>query len=335
MCTFIIAAMDRADRAALLVVAVACLGLLAACGGSGPGHSSVTPRASDWRLPLDAKAVDDGSRGDVRLEQITYTSADGSTVPALLSIPASERTRGCLMYQGGLGQRREEFPSIREGAAALGLATFTIEPRNTGQRGGWRKLQEVMRSPEAIASMLTGSEMDLERGLDYLETRPACHHNIGYLGTSFGARIGVLLAGQDARIHAVALTSLGATYKEAILANNQAARSVPGVAMVLLPDVDRDRARLAQAAQLLSPYDPAKWVPKIAPRPLMLVNGRFDPITPPADALELASAAQEPKTVLYFNGGHNPFAAGPDQRLVDEQIARFFCAYLISCPTRF
>jgi pimeloyl-ACP methyl ester carboxylesterase len=224
---------------------------------------------------------------------------------------------------------------MREGAAKLGLATFTIEPRNTGERGGSTKLREVMRSPTAIASMLTGSEMDLERGVDYLETRHECQHNIGFLGTSFGARIGVLLAGQDGRIRAVALTSLGATYKEAILANNQAARSVPGVPKVLLPDVDREPARLDEAVRILSPYDPVKWVPKIAPRPLMLVNGRFDPITPPADALDLASAAQEPKTVVYFNGGHNPFAAGPDQRLVDEQIARFFCAYLITCPTPF
>jgi len=328
--------MDRVDRAVILVAALASICLVSACGGGGdPAQTAPAPRPRSSSFPLDPKVQDAGTQGDVHQEQITYTSSDGSRVPALLSIPTQTAPHGCLMYQGGLGQRREEFPSIREGAARVGLATFTIEPRNTGERGGTARLREVMQSPKAIAAMLTGSAMDLERGVDYLETRPECHHDIGYLGTSFGARIGVLAAGADGRIRAVALTSLGATYKEAILANNQAARSDPEVPEVILPGIDRDPARLAEAVRVLSPYDPARWVPKISPRPLMLVNGRFDPITTPSDALQLAAAAQEPRTILYFDGGHNPFAPGPDQHLVDEQIARFFCAYLGNCPTAF
>jgi hypothetical protein len=30
-----------------------------------------------------------------------------------------------------------------------------------------------------------------------------------------------------------------------------------------------------------------------------------------------------PKTVVYFNGGHDPFAPGPDQETVTKRVAEF------------
>jgi hypothetical protein len=55
-------------------------------------------------------------------------------VPALFAIPTADAPLGCLMYQGGLGQTQEEFPQVRQGAAALRMATFTIDTRNGGSR---------------------------------------------------------------------------------------------------------------------------------------------------------------------------------------------------------
>jgi fermentation-respiration switch protein FrsA (DUF1100 family) len=80
--------------------------------------------------------------------------------------------------------------------------------------------------------------------------------------------------------------------------------------------------------RILSPYDPARWVGKIAPRPLMLINGRFDPLVVPSDALELAGAAGDPKTVVYFNGRHDPFAPGPDQQKVNAEVTQFLAGNL-------
>ena len=55
----------------------------------------------------------------------------------------------------------------------------------------------------------------------------------------------------------------------------------------------------------------------------MLINGRFDPIVAPGDALQLAAAARSPKTVLYFNGGHDLFAQGPDYDKVTRKATEF------------
>jgi fermentation-respiration switch protein FrsA (DUF1100 family) len=71
--------------------------------------------------------------------------------------------------------------------------------------------------------------------------------------------------------------------------------------------------------EVLGPYDLERWIGRIAPRPVMLVEGRHDPIVSPADALQLAAAARPPKTVLYFDGGHDPF----DDQEVSLETTKF------------
>jgi pimeloyl-ACP methyl ester carboxylesterase len=268
-----------------------------------------------------------GREGSLRLERITYTSVDGERVPALFAVPTDNPPLGCLMYQGGLGQTKEEFPQLRQGAAKLRLATFTIDPRNGGARGSAAQMVAALKTPETLRAMVLDTVVDLRIGLDYLESRPECKRNIAYLGTSFGGAVGALFGGQDARLGAVVLTSIGATFKEAMLVGSAAARDIPGLP-VHVPGAATDPAILAHAVSILSPYDPAKWVARIAPRPLMLINGRFDPLVVPGDALELAAAANDPKSLLYFDGGHNPFAPGPDQQQVELQLALFLAGNL-------
>jgi hypothetical protein len=50
----------------------------------------------------------------VRLEQITYMSADGQSVPALFAVPTDREPLVCLMYQGGFGLTKEQVPDVRK-----------------------------------------------------------------------------------------------------------------------------------------------------------------------------------------------------------------------------
>ena len=307
----------------LLLLSVS--GLVACNGGGAKRHAE--PFEYRKRLPLHAEVADGGREGPLRLERITYTSADGQTVPALFAVPTHRKPVGCLMYQGGFGQTKEQAPAVRQGAAALGLATFTIDPRETGARGGTAQEVAAIKKPETLLAMVLGTVADLRLGVDYLGNRPECHNRIAYLGTSFGSVVGVLFAAQDQRVKAVVLSSLGATFKQGVLAVNLASQNIPNVPP-LVPGAATDPALLAHAASVLSPYDAVKWVGKIAPRPVMLINGRFDPIVPPIEALEMAAAARDPKTVVYFNGGHDPFAPGPDAQSVSLQVAKFLSGNL-------
>jgi uncharacterized protein len=300
-----------------------------ACNGNGGEPSVSHAEAPTYRpgLPLHAEVVDGGLDGSVRLERITYTSADGQRVPALFATPAAGRPRGCLVYQGGFGQTKEQSRDLRESAAALRLATFAIDARETGDRGGVEQALAAVKEPETLLAMVLGTVVDLRMGVDYLQGRPECHGTIAFAGTSFGAGVGVLFAAQERRIKAVVLTSLGATFKQQLLVLSVTARHVPNLPVVV-PGAAADPTLLKHAVSVLGPYDAVKWIGKIAPRPLLLVNGRFDPIVPPIDALEVAAAARDPKTVVYFNGGHDPFAPGPDQQAVAERVTQFLAVNL-------
>ena len=303
---------------------------MASCGGGGGGDggkSTVSPSQDDvlkYRsgVELDVQRSKRETEGPLRVEQIQYTSVDGERVPALFAVPTEHAPLGCLIFVPGFGQPKEAVPEFREGLAKLRLATFTIDVRNVGARGGEEQALEAVKEAEGVRAMLLDTVADLRVGLDWLERRPECHSNIAVLGTSFGGTVATHLAAQDDRVKAAVVTSVGATYKQAILMQPLAAKSVPD-----LPDyidgAPEDPAALDHAVKVLSPYDLERWIGKIAPRPVMLINGRFDPIVTPGDALQLAAAARSPKTVLYFNGGHDPFAQGPDSDKVTRTATKF------------
>ncbi len=326
--------MHRPLRVALVAaLALSAAATLASCGG---GHAAPDPRPQrslfpdDSRAPLHARAVPDAglSGNGVTVQAISYTTFDGTRVPALLAIPQRVRPRGCLVYQGGIGMTKEDSRPLWPGAAALGLATFTIDPRDTGARGSVAELAQAVRSPAAIRAAYVDTVRDLRRGLDYLETRPECHHNIGYLGTSFGGALGAMLAGADSRVKAVALTSIGATFAQAL--------TVPS--SPLLPGIAGHPQLFASALTVLDPLNPATWVALISPRPLMLLNGTQDPYVQSAAASALAEAAREPKVIVTFPGGHNPFGAPgttPAQAASNaDQVAAFFTRYLLGGSPR-
>jgi fermentation-respiration switch protein FrsA (DUF1100 family) len=291
---------------------VAIVGLCASCGDA-PRQKQPDPFAYDRTRPLRPVVVARERGYGLSVKRITYTGADGGRVPALFALPRGEKTQGCLIYQGGLGATKETAAPFWPPAAALGLATFTIDPGYTGARA--RKadsLARVLRDPDRIVAMLRGDVVDLRRGLDYLEGRPECRRNIGYLGTSMGALLGALLAGDDERVHATVLTSVPATWREALLYNGD----------LLLPGIAQRPRELEMALRKLRAFDAARWVAKISPRPVMLVNGRRDPRVPVVDALNLAAAASDPKTIVFHDGGHDPFAP-PSGDQVASRVAGF------------
>lgn len=58
-------------------------------------------------------------------------------------------------------------------------------------------------------------------------------------------------------------------------------------------------------------YEPALWIEKIAPRPLLMIVTSNDIVTPTAHALEAFERAGEPKQLLRVEGGHFAVYSGP------------------------
>lgn len=305
-----------AGRGVLLIPAVVALVAFGACGDE-PRPKQRDPFAYDRTRPLRPVVIDLGRRDGVSVERITYTAADGERVPALFALPRGGKTQGCLIYQGGLATKKEAAAPLWPGAAALGLATFTIDPRYTGARANKAGMASALSDPDRIGSLLRNYVVDLRRGLDYLERRPACRRNVGYLGVSLGAIFGALLAGADERVHAAVLTSIGATWRERLLYSGD----------LVLPGIAERPRDMETALRKLRAFESARWVAKISPRPVMLVNGRRDPRVPVVDGLNLAAAAREPKTVFFYDGGHDPFAP-PHREEVISRVVSFLLTEL-------
>jgi pimeloyl-ACP methyl ester carboxylesterase len=308
------------------VLLVSLLGLTA-CGGH-KGEPSVKTLTYRSGPPQHVTVADGGSEGSVRLEQIRYDSVDGQSVPALFTIPTDRAPLGCLVYQGGFGLTKEQAPGLRTGAAALRLATFTIDPRNVGARGSLGQAIAAIQKPETLHEMVVNTVVDLRVGLDYLDSRPECHHNVALMGTSFGAIVAAITAGQDSRIKATVLTSIGPSFKRGVLMTNLEAQKDSSFPLVMVPGAATNPKILAHAVSVLGPIDPDQWVGKIAPRPVMLINGQGDPLVSHADAQAIAAAAREPKTVLDVDAGHDPFGPGPEQQTVTLQVAKFLASNL-------
>lgn len=296
--------MRRAGR--LVTFALVLGSTLAACGGTSGGPATKDPLGYRSGVDLAVERSGRSTVGALEEQQFTYTSVDGSRVPALFAVPTAKRPLGCLIFVPGFGSDKAAVPNLRQGLARVRLATFSIDARNTGARGSAEQATQAIRTPEGVRSMLLDTVADLRVGLDWLERRPECRSNIAVLGTSFGATVATRLAAEDRRVKAAVLTSVGATYKQTIIIRPLAAVNVPNLPEYIPGGAEKPEV-LADAVKVLGPHDAVRWIGRIAPRPVMLIQGRYDPIITPADALQLAAAAREPKTVLVWDGGHDPF----------------------------
>jgi len=310
----------RPRAAVSIAVALATL-IVAGCGGGGAQRAAPTTNdipgaalfAYDAGRPTDVRAAADGQDvPGLRVERGTFAGPDGrKRIPAAFARPVDGAVRGCLVYEGGIGSTLADAPRMWQAAGSLGLATLTIGlPWSDEGPTPDIELDRALRDPVAFATMLRDTVLDLRRALDVLRGRAECRdQKIGYLGVSYGGFAGALLAGVDLRIDAAALLVTGADWPTLVHA--------PG-AVAHFPDP-------TAAVRILAPYDPGRWVRWIAPRPLLLINGRRDETVPLAAARALAGSAGAPKTIVRYDGGHDPFA-GPWSKRVAAAVARFLRA---------
>jgi uncharacterized protein len=285
--------------------------LLAGCGG---GDHDRDPLSDDSNRPLDVSISGVRTIGPVEAERVEFTAADGQRVPALFARPLSGHEAGCLIYEGGFGSRKEKAIPLWRPAAKLGLSTFSLDMRLHGERAkSPKQLEEATRDAADIERLVTGTVVDLRRAIDYLSSLPECRGRIAYAGLSFGGTIGSILAGRDRRVEAAVIMSVPPTFRDMVR-----------IGSVLLPGIKRDPERIERR---LSPYDPVKWIPRIAPRPVMLLHGKKDRIVPIEEGRQTLAAAREPALKLVYAGGHNP-GAPPAGRKNTVSVFRFLRAWL-------
>jgi hypothetical protein len=255
--------------------------------------------------------------GEVSVRTITYRSAfDGSRVAALVAVPRALPSRGCVIWQFGLGSKKEDSSVTWQGLASLGLTTVSIDFRYHGARASPTDSVQLRRNPTLLPKLIRGTVGDFHSLIDYLEKQAYCSRNIAFGGVSLGGAIGTIVAATDERVRAAVLVVTPGSWRY-IQSLDAWTRRRPGV--------------IAEFHRLLAPLDPDRFIGHISPRPVLILSGINDQIVLLPNARLLQSAARQPKTIIDYKGDHNP-ADGPDASANADAVASFLLRNIVE-PT--
>jgi dienelactone hydrolase len=156
---------------------------------------------------------------------LTFSSFDGTTIPAYLFLPKTNEPRPAVIvlpghvgeYQEGISQTAGLEDSYQHGSAMelakAGFVTLTIEFRGFGYLGRPMNTEHELVARNAL---LGGSfykailRKDIEEALGFLQTLPEVDFNrLGITGVSFGGEMAVTYAALDERIKVIVFQGFG------------------------------------------------------------------------------------------------------------------------------
>lgn len=141
---------------------------------------------------------------------------------------------------------------------------------------------------------------------------------IGIIGYSMGGALAILTAATDPAVRAVVADSAYASLRE-VVAHAYRRRRVPAQVLALSDALNHWRYGYPFAA-----LRPVSVVGAIAPRPLLIIHGSADMVTPVAQARQLYAAAGDPKELWIVEGVPHCGGYFADRRAYVEHVADFF-----------
>jgi len=184
---------------------------------------------------------------------------------------------GTLLLHG-FGSRKELMAdTIGAALVAQGIAALAIDlPLHGGRDGSPSDL--VSANPMRLLSAWRSAVREVRQALEYLASHEQVDaQRLGLVGYSLGSFLANIVAADTPGVHAVVLASSG-----------DLPEGLPFESLV--------RAMV----------DPLRAVRRVAGRPLLMVNGRFDRVVRPSQAERLFAQAHEPKLMRWYGGGHWP-----------------------------
>jgi dienelactone hydrolase len=257
----------------------------------------------DRSTPLDLRVLNTGDEDGLRREHLSFQGTPGQRVfanyyPAVRSEGALQAA--VILLHGGSAEGKDS-PGAKRIATFLvrgGFSVLAIDLPYFGERGGdllttyteQEKHERLYNQPPLFLAWVTQLTKDVGRAFDLLVTeRGATPRHVGLVGYSRGAQVGTIVAAVEQRFAAAALLYGG--------------------------HFDRgEKAHLPAAC-------PANYIGRIAPRPLLMVNGTLDDDYSRERSVEpLYRLAKQPKTILWAETGHQ--VPSPEQLSAAVQFLR-------------
>lgn len=258
----------------------------------------------DPKAPLDVQVVSTEKKEGYTLQEVTYASPKGGRVPAVLVIPDGPGPfAGVLLLHGAPGSARGMLPEA-EWLAELGALSLSVgAPFTRGGRAGDRA--EMIRFDERDRDDQIQLIVDLRRGVDLLLSRPDVDKDrLAFVGRSYGGAQGGLLAGVEKRIKAYALV----VGDGGLVSHFTEGKDLQDPLEDLPPE------QVKRWLSLMEPIEPIRWIGRAAPAHLLFQNGQSDEMVSPSDGRAYQEAGSEPKTVLWYDGGHGLTRESDDDR---------------------
>lgn len=219
-----------------------------------------------------ARDVPGGVRHDLEI-------VDGAErIPGILMMPNASGSVPAALLLHGFGARKELMADTIGGAfVARGVAALAIDlPMHGGREGSPADLMSA--NPMRLIGAWRGAVREVRLALEYLgQHERVDEKRLGLVGYSLGSFLANIVAADTSNVRAVVLASSGD-----------------------LPE------GLPFESLLRAVVDPLRAVRRVAGRPLLMVNGRFDRVVRPSQAERLFAQAHEPKMMRWYGGGHWP-----------------------------
>lgn len=220
---------------------------------------------------------------------VALRSELGIEVEGHVRAPISRsRSHPALVILGGVRTGRRTVEYLGDTGDWLVLA---LDYPYRGKKSGLSRSEFLAALPAMRRAVLDTVPAGM-LALDYLWRRGDVDRDrIVLAGGSFGALFAPALAAADERVSAVAIFFGAGDLGALIDANLELARPLKPVATWV-------------GSVMVSPLEPLKYVGRISPRPVFMLNGTDDPAMPEGCSRALHEAAREPKTVRWLPLGH-------------------------------
>ena len=274
-----------------MTLALAALLLAAAPAVPAPeAHFAYDPKA-----PLDAVTTAVETRGDVVIQDLTYASPKGGRVPAYLVVPPGRGPFAAVLWghwywENSPMKSRRQFLDEAVVLARSGVVSLLTD--GPVARPGYVPDRTPLNTKQF--DDLVQQVVDMRRGADLLLARPEVDpRRLAYVGHSYNAAVGAILAGVDRRFKAFVLMA-GALSDRVDFRSDVYRRYREKVGPAKF---DAFAAEHAWA-------DPGPYVARAAPATVFLQYATKEDFLTPARAKEYAANVSEPKRFRLYEAPH-------------------------------
>jgi len=249
------------------------------------------------------RETDVHKRGNVRLIELNYAGESGDRVPAYLLIPPGGGPFPAIIWghwlmKGSPLANKDEFLEEAVALAHSGVVSLLIDAPQV--RHDWvaanndaGPLEAAKQQSEAAVHQVT----DLRRGIDLLYGRhDVDRKRIAYVGHSWNAHVGAILAGVETRIIAYVLMASGYADQEEAFAGKDPQR------MAQIKQVGEDNIR-----EYFREYawdDPVYFLGHTDRESIFLQFASGDPISKEMAQKYLDRFSAKDKKMEFYDAGH-------------------------------